>query len=182
MSRDKFNSVVVSDKGFDDVGIGQATGTVTAIADAKTVSRFSGKCLLTIGSTTALKKGMPIRLAGLDSGFNGLTRILRVISATQIVVNVTYATPVDQTGTWALDGGAGAWDAFMPIGADLTAANLTLTFWDPDRQGGSPIISDYLRGQVYPFPGVIKTIQIATAGNVRLIRSSSLRPFGLTAQ
>lgn len=182
MSRDKFNSIVVSDKGFDDIGIGQATGTVTAIEDAKTASRFSGKCLLTIGSTTALKKGMPIRLAGLDSGFNGLTRILRVISSTQIVVNVDYDTPVDETGTWALDGGAGAWDAFMPVGADLTAANLTITYWDDARQGGSQIINNYQQGRVYPFPGVIKTIQIATAGNVRLIRSSSLRPFGLTAQ
>lgn len=184
-SQDKFYSVSASDKGTDDIGIAQASGTVSAVASANAVagrSDWKTKLLLTVNATTAMKDGMPIRIAALDAGHSGLTRILKVVSTTQIIVDITYnASLVDGTGTWALDGGKGAWDAFIPMGADLTAANLTITFHDSKRQGGSQVLVNYTKDVVYRFPGVINTIQISTAGNVKLIRAASLRPFGKSA-
>ena len=185
-SRDKFYSMISADKGTDDIGIAQATGTISAVESASTVAGrtdWNTKLLLTVNSTAAMKKGMPIRIAALDAGHSGLTRILKVVSSTKIIVNIKYnASLVDGTGTWALDGGAGAWDAMMPLSADLTGANLALTFWDTGKQGGNESLPTYTKDQIYVFPGVIKSIQITTAGNVRLVRSASLRPFGKDAQ
>lgn len=183
-SKDKFFSITSADKGTDDIGLLQASGTISAIGDAKTASgRWSGKLLLTINSSAKLLKGQPINITNLDADHNGLTRVLAVVSATKIIVNKTYvSSDVDATGNWDVLGGASAWDAMMPIGANLTAANIILTFWDPNKEGGEDTLSDFLSGKVYVFPGIIKTALIATAGNVRLFRAATLRPFGKDAQ
>lgn len=183
-SKDKFYSITSADKGVDDVGLAQASGTISAIGDAKTASgRWAGKLLLTINSSTALLKGQPINITNLDSGHNGLTRVLAVVSSTKIIVNITYDnTLVDATGNWDVLGGAGAWDAIMADGTDITIANLALTYWDPEKQGGNELTENLLSGKVYVYPGIIKTILITTAGNVRLFRSATLRPWGKDAQ
>lgn len=185
-SKDKFFSITTATHGFDDVGLTQPSGTITGVADAGTVKpRWAGKLVLTIGAITAgtLRKGQAIRTAALDAAYNQLTRILEVVSTTKIIVNINLgAAPSDVTGTWAVDGGASAWDAMMPIGNDVTAANLTITFWDANQQGSKENAVNYTKDKIYVFPGIIKTIQIATAGDVRLYRSGTLRPFGLPAQ
>lgn len=182
-SKDKFFSVTSADKGTDDVGIAQSSGTVSAVSDAKTISgRFSGKTAITVDAVTALVKGMPIHLAGLDSWLNGNHQIQDIVVATkQVILEITYQAPTDVSGTWDLAGGAGAWDAMMPIGGDLTAANVALTYWDANREGGNELLSNFLSGKVYMFPGIIKTILITTAGNVRLFRAATKRPFGKDA-
>jgi hypothetical protein len=187
-SKNKYYGVQSAEHGFDDVGLAQPTGTISAIADSKTASRWRGKLMITVNDNTLLRVGQPIRIAGLDADHNGLTRILAIPKSASdgtgtIIVNVTFnALDADVTGTWAIDGGAGAWDAFMPIGADLTAANLAITFWDPKRQGSDENAVNYTKDQKYFFPAGIKTIQISTAGNVRLFRSATLRPWGKDAQ
>lgn len=186
-SKDKFFSITTADKGFDDIGFAQPSGSVSA-ATAATMEGplFSGKLRLTIDSNALLRKGQAIRIASIGnatSPHTGLTRVLKLIGTTAVVVNLTYDTAqtADGTGTWFVDGGKGAWDAFMPIGADISAANLTVTFHKPNRQGSDENAVDYLSGKLYPFPGTIKTIQLTTAGNLRLYRSASLKPGGSTA-
>lgn len=183
-SKDKFYSITSADKGTDDVGIAQASGTVSAVSDAKTISGiWAGKTAITVNALTGLSKGMPINLLLLDSWLNGLHQIKDIVVATkQIILEIAYQAPTDVTGTWDVTGGSGSWDAMMPIGGDLTAANVALTYWDANREGGDEVLSNFLSGKVYVFPGVIKTIAITTAGNVRLFRAATRRPFGKDAQ
>lgn len=188
-SKDKYYGIQAASHGFDDIGLAQPTGTISAIGDSKVAhGRWKGKLLLTVNDNTLLRVGQAIRISALDTAHNGLTRILAIPKSASdgsgtIIVNIAYdVLLVDATGVWTVDGGAGAWDAFMPIGADLTAANLTITFWDPKRQGSDENAVNYTKDQKYPFPAIIKTVQIATAGNIRLFRSADLRPFGMAAQ
>jgi len=68
------------------------------------------------------------------------------------------------------------------MGADLTGSDISaLTFWDSRKQGGGETAVSYMQGQVYSFPGGIKSIQLA-AGNIKLFRASTLRPGGKNAQ
>jgi len=188
-SKDKFFGITSADKGVDDVGIAQASGTISAIGSSKTAhGRWVDRLMLTVNDNTALLKGQPIRITNLDSGHNGLTRILAIPKSASdgtgtVIVNILYNPAlVDATGNWDVTGGAGAWDAIMADGADVTIANLALTYWDPAKQGGNELTENLLSGKIYVFPGIIKTIQITTAGNVRLTRSATLRPWGKDAQ
>jgi hypothetical protein len=140
--------------------------------------------MLTVNSTAAMQKGQPINITNLDAGHNGLTRVLHIVSTTRVIVNIPYNNAlVDGTGNWDIKGGAGAWDAFIPMGADLPPANIqTITFWDAKLQGGEPGKVTYKAGQIYTFPGVIKTILLQTSGDLKLIRSATLRPKGRDAQ
>jgi len=182
-SKDKFFSLTAADKGTDDVGIAQATGTVSAVSDAKSISgKWSGYTAITVNSVTGLTKGMPINLTNLDAWLNGLHHIKDIVVASnQIILEIAYQAPTDVTGNWDITGGLGAWDGFMAMGADLTAANVALTYWDPNRQGGNETLENFLQGKLYVFPGIIKSIAITTAGNVRLFRAATLRPFGKNA-
>lgn len=178
-SKEKYFSIQSASHGFDDVGLAAPSGTISAIGPGG--GQYAGKLKLTIASTTLLRKGMPINIVALDAGHSGATRILHIYGPTSIVVDIDYDnTLVDGTGTWNCLGGAGAWDAFMPIGADVPGANLTFTFWRPEDQGSDENAIAYTKDQLYVFPAVIKEIQIATAGNVRLFRAATDRPFGLT--
>lgn len=181
-SRDVHYSVSSADKGTDDIGIAQLTGTVTG-AWAAAAGRWAGKAVMT-DTAHGLRKGSPILIAG-TTNYNGLTRVLYVIDANKVVVNKPFVAE-GIAGTWSQTGGEGAWDAFMPIGADLTAANVTITFWDPNLQSGgfsatNVSLTNFTKDVLYKFPGVIKTIVIATAGNAKLFRAATLRPFGKDA-
>ncbi len=178
----KASSIFSADKGTDDIGLAGLTGTVTA-AWSVAGGRWAGKAVMT-DTDHGLKKGSPIVIAG-TTNYNGTTRVLYVIDANRVVINKPFVAE-GIFGTWSQTGGEGAWDAFTPVGADLSAANVTITFWDPNLQGGGftsagVSLTDFAKDVVYTFPGVIKTIQIATAGNVKLIRAATLRPFGKAA-
>lgn len=180
---EKYFAVESSDHGFDDVGIAQPSGAISGATSATPWGpRFAGKTKLTIASTTLLRNRMPLRIASTDDGISGKTSILKVIGPTQIIINKTYQTPTTGTGTYLIDGGEGAWDGFMPVGGNITGANLTLTFWDTNKQGSDENAVDYFEGKNYYFPAGIKTILITSSGNVRLFRSASLRPGGAAAQ
>jgi hypothetical protein len=182
-AQNKVASVIGATHGFDDVGIAQPSGTISAVADGGAYSsRYAGKLMLTVNDTAALKKGQPIRIAALDSGHNGLTRILAIAVAGapgKIIVDTDYNDSlVDGTGTWDCTGGESAWTAMMPLGANILGSNITFTFHFPERQSGSPSAAgiEYQQDQIYVFPGIIKSIVIATAGNVRLSRDRSPNP------
>jgi hypothetical protein len=182
-SKNKFYGVESADHGFDDVGIAQPSGSISAATSATPYGpRFAGKTKITIGSTTLLRNRMPVRIASTDDGLSGKTSILKVLGATQVIINKAYQTPTTGTGTWLVDGGEGSWDAMMPIGGNITGSNLTMTFWDTNKQGSDENAVDYESGKIYVFPAGIKTILITSTGNVRLFRSATLRPNGAAAQ
>lgn len=198
-SKDKVLSILSADKGVDDIGLAQPSGAIQGEtgsisgytgANYKTGrSDWQGKLAIYVGATGAalLKKGEAIRLANSDPEHTGLTRVLSIVGS-YAIVNIDFAGATGTggtapTGMWFKDGGAGAWDAFMPVNDDLTGANIaSITFWDTKKQGaGATAAVDYLEGHVYAFPGIIKSIQLS-AGNIRLFRAATLRPEGKNAQ
>lgn len=173
--------VAAASHGFDDIGFDQISGSFTVIdeADGHAGGRYDGKAIVT-DAAHGLKKGQPINITG-TTDYNGLTRVLHVISVDQFIIDKDFVDAGDESGNWDVKGGSSAWVAFMPIGADLPAANIaTLTFWDSTQQSGDENAVPYTKDQIYFFPGIIKTILLATAGNVRLFRHSTLNPGGTT--
>lgn len=175
--------------GFDDIGSAQPSGSISgATLATKWGPRFAGKTQLVISATggtfsVARTSRMPINIISNDSWLTGLSSILKVIGATQVIVNKAFQTGSGGTGTYNLMGGEGAWDAFMPMSGGMSGSNMpTFTFWDPSKQAMDENNVDYEQGKIYPFPAGIKTILISSTGNIRLFRSSTLRPNGQTAQ
>lgn len=188
-SKDKYFGIQAAAHGFDDIGSAQPSGSISgATLATKWGPKFAGKTQLVIsatGGTFSLTRTSrsPINIISNDVWLNGLSSIMKVIGATQIIVNKAFQTGSGGTGTYNLMGGEGAWDAFMPLGAPVSGSNIpTLTFWDPSKQAMDENNVDYQQGVIYPFPAGIKTILITSTGNVRLFRSSTLRPNGNTAQ
>ena len=187
-SKNKYFGVESADHGFDDIGVAQPSGSFSgATLATKWGPRFAGKTQIVLGTTAGLlRTGQSLNLTSTDGYLTAQTRILKVLpGATQVIVNRTWQTPTagtSGTGTYNVLGGEGAWDGFMPIGGNVTGANLTLTFWEPNQQGSDENAVDYFEGKKYYFPGTIKTALIASSGNIRLFRSASLRPRGATAQ
>ena len=158
--------------GFDDIGALQSSGVVSAAAAAG--GRWAGKAMLTMAAH-GRKKGAGIVIAGTTS-YNGPTRVLRVVDANRVIINKAFVAT--ESGTWNALGGESAWSAFMPIGGDLPAINITtLTFYKNDLQGHAQNVQAYTKDQIYYFPGIIKQIQLS-AGNVRLFRHANLNPGG----
>lgn len=170
--------IAAASHGFDDIGFDQPTGVIASVTEAAghAGGRYDGKAILN-DTAHGLKKGQPVNIAGTTS-YNGVARVVHVINANSFIINKDYVA--DETGTWNLRGGDSAWDAFMPIGADLPAVNLSaITFWNDKIQTTDANAVAYTKDQVYVFPGTIKTILLATSGNVRLFRSSTLNPGGV---
>lgn len=184
-SKDKYFGVNSADHGFDDIGAAQPTGSFSGATSATPWGpRFAGKTKIALGSTAyTLRARQPIRIVSTDSYLTGLSSVLKVIGATQVIINKTYATGATSgTGTFDTLGGEGAWDAFMPIGADLNATGASaITFWGSSDQGANEKAVSYTKDKVYFFPSVIKTVEIIST-NIRLFRSATLRPRGGTAQ
>jgi hypothetical protein len=179
-SRDKFYGIQSADHGFDDIGSAQPSGSISgATLATKWGPRFAGKTELIISATggtfsSARTSRSPINIISNDVWLNGQSSILKVLGATHIIVNKAFQTGSGGTGTYNLMGGEGA---------PVSGSNLpTFTFWDPSEQAMEENNVDYEQGKIYPFPAGIKTILISTTGNIRLIRSSTLRPKGQAAQ
>lgn len=193
-SLDKTYAVAAAAHGVDILGLSQPTGGIFGIASAAAKtgrSDWFNKLLISVNDSSYLKKGMAIQISGLGTGHSGLTRVLAIPGPSHAIVNLSYATAYTATqGTWDLRGGAGAWDAFQPIGVDLPVKNIsTLTFWNDNVQpkgATAPTSTSYTKDVIYRFPGGIKTIALGTAGStggdIRLFRSATLRPEGRTAQ
>jgi hypothetical protein len=188
-SIDKVYGIGAAAHGFDDIGSSQPSGSISgATLATKWGPRFAGKTQLVISATggtfsSTRTSRMPIHIISNDVWLNGPSSIMKVIGATQVIVNKSFQTGSGGTGTYNLMGGEGAWDAFMPINGTVSGSNLpTFTFWEPSKQAMDENNTDYEQGKIYPFPAGIKTILISSTGNLRLFRSSTLRPNGLTAQ
>lgn len=187
-SIDKVYGIGAAAHGFDDIGSAQPSGSISgATLATKWGPRFAGKTQLVISATggtfsVARTSRSPINIISNDVWLNGPSSILKVLGATQVIVNKSFQTGSGGTGTYNLMGGEGSWDAFQPLTAGMSGAAMpTLTFWDPSKQAMDENNVDYEQGRIYPFPAGIKTILIS-AGNIRLIRSATLRPGGQTAQ
>lgn len=165
--------------GFDDIGFDQISGSFTAVDEAAghAGGRYDGKAIIN-DTAHGLKKGQPINITG-TVDYNGLTRVLHVINANAFIIDKDFVEGGDESGSWDVKGGKSAWVAFMPIGADLPAVNLSsITFWDENAQSGDINAVAYTKDQMYFFPGIIKEILLATSGNIRLFRHSDLNPGG----
>lgn len=182
------NTLGGADHGFDDIGTAQPTGSfLGATLATKWGPQFAGKTQIVINPTSALKSGQTVNLTSTDSYLTAKTTVLKVLGGgTQVIVNRTWQTPTagtSGTGTYDTLGGEGAWDAFMPIGTGVNATGVAMTFWKENQQGSNEAaaVGVFSQDKTYYFPNTIKTILIST-GNIRLFRSATRRPSGLTAQ
>jgi len=185
-SKEKYFSVHSADHGIDDVGLAQPTGAVNSSADAASVDpRYAGKLLLNIATApTPLRANMAIRTVNLVAAHTALSRILRVLPGNKLIVNIGFATgsTAGVTGSWAMDGGGSNWDAFQPMGTDIPAGNVAMTYFDGNQIGAfGGTGGTYSKDIKYFMPGGIKTVQISNAGNIRLFRGATNRPKGSTA-
>lgn len=181
-SKDKFYSINSRSHGVDIVGFNAKSGVVSSVADAAAYGngRYAGFAMMTMSAPHALLKGQPINIGG-TTDYDGVTRILYVVSTTILIVNKPFT--VTKPGTWDQKGGSGAWDAFRPIGGDMPIANLTLAFFDTNQDGGNQAFTGetFKQDQLYIFPGVIKTVLVATSGNLEMVRAASLKQKGIPA-
>lgn len=172
-SKNRFYSVESQDKGFDDIGSAQPTGSISSVAMYKT-GQYAKYALVTTGSAHNLTKGQPINITG-TTDYDGPTRVLAVLSTTTFVIKRAFT--VTKTGNFDVTAAVGNWDAIIPLDASVDGAtNVAIEYWDKNQQGGNELVGQFLRGTTYKFPGGIKKITINTSGNLRLIRGASLKP------
>lgn len=177
-SKDKYFGILSSSHGFDDIGFAQGVGTITAVAKYG-AGKWNKYAMVTENAAHSLTKGMTVNITG-TTDYDGPTRVIAIVSTTKYVID----RPFTITKTGARDGkqAEGNWDGFMPIGADVPAGNLTLTFWDPNQQGGLDTSTDFTKNILYRTPGGIKRAIMGTAGtsataaSIRLMRAASVRP------
>lgn len=159
--------------GFDDIGFAQPTGAIVEVSKYNT-----GKWAkyAKVGSNAAhnLTKGQPVNISG-TTDYDGPTRVLEVVGPTAYVIKKGFT--VTRTGSWDVKQAKGNWDGLMAIGGGASGANMTLEFHDPDQQGGNELSTDFQQDVLHVFPGGIKKISLATAGNIRLIRGASDKPY-----
>lgn len=158
--------------GYDDIGFAQTAGTITSVAQYKT-GQYAKYAVVTASTTHNLTKGQPVNITG-TTDYDGPTRVLAVPSPTTFVIKRAFT--VTKSGAWDLKGARGNWDAFIPIGGGVSGANMTIEYHDPDQHGANDLANDFAQDVLYPVPGGIKRILLATAGNIRLVRASTSKP------
>lgn len=158
--------------GFDDIGFAQPTGGVSAVTQYKT-GKWAKYAVIESTAAHNLTKGQPVNITG-TTDYDGPTIVLEVLSSTKFVIKRGYT--ITRTGSWDVKQAKGNWDGLMAIGGGASGANMTLEFHDPNQQGGNELSTDFQQDVVYPFPGGIKKITLATAGNIRLIRAATTKP------
>lgn len=171
-SKNRFYSVESQDKGFDDIGFAQPTGTINSVAKYKT-GKWTKYAVITSNAAHNVTKGQAINITG-TTDYDGPTRVLEVLSTTTFVIKRAFT--ITKTGGWDVKGGAGSWDAFIPLDSAVDGSDITFESFDPNQQGGTEFLGILQQGVIYPVPGGIKKVLMATAGNIRLIRSATTRP------
>lgn len=173
-SKNRFYSVESQDKGFDHIGFAQPTGTINSVAQYKT-GQYAKYAVITSNSAHNLTKGQPINITG-TTDYDGPTRVLAVLSTTTFVIKRGFT--VTKAGAWDINAAVGNWDAFIPLDDTVDGAiNIAIEYWDKNQQGANELAGVFAKGNTYRFPGGIKKITINTAGNLKLIRAASLKPF-----
>lgn len=158
--------------GYDDIGFAQPTGGVSAATQYKT-GKWAKYAVIEFTANHNLTKGQPINFTG-TTDYDGPTIVLEVLSSTKVVIKRGYT--ITRTGSWDVKQAKGNWDGLMAIGGGASGANMTLEFHDPNQQGGNELSTDFQQDVIHPFPGGIKKITLATAGNIRLIRAATTKP------
>lgn len=174
-ARDKFYSLLTAAHGVDTLGINQATGTISSVAKYG-AGKWAKYALVTEGAAHNLTKGQQVNIGG-TTDYDGPSIVIATVGTTKYVIKKAFT--VTKTGTRDGLAGEGNWDAMMPVGGDLAAANVSLQFWQPEMEGGDDTDPVFSQDKVYVFPGGIKNITIATAGNVKLYRAASIRRGGV---
>jgi hypothetical protein len=159
--------------GYDDIGFAQTAGVISSVARHKT-GQYAKYAAVTASAAHNLTKGQPINITG-TTDYDGPTRVLEIVSSTVFVIKRAFT--VTKSGAWDMKAAIGNWDAFIPMGAGVSGANMTFEFWDPNQQGGNDAANDFTQNVVYPVPGGIKRVGIGTAGNIRLIRAATTKPY-----
>lgn len=175
-SKDKFYGIISAAHGFDDIGFNQTSGTINSVAKYG-AGKYAKYAMVTASTAHNLTVGQQINVTG-TTDYDGPTRILAIVSSTKFVIKKAFT--VTKSGAWDLKQAEGNWDALMPVGADQPAANVAITFWKPEQQGGNDASQALTKDKVYVFPGGIRKIILssagATAGDIRLFRAASTRP------
>lgn len=173
-SENRFYSIETQDKGFDDIGTAQPTGTINSVARYST-GQYTKYAVVTANAAHGLTKGQTVNITG-TTDYDGPTRVLAVPSTTTFVIKRAFT--ITKTGGWDAMAGVGNWDAFTPLDSTVDGAtNIAISYWDKNQQGGNELAGTFSKGTVYRFPGGIKKVTINTAGNLRLIRAASLKPY-----
>ncbi len=175
-SKDKYFGINTLSHGFDDVGLAQPSGGITSFGMFGGNGKWAKYAMVTASAAHNLVKGQAINITG-STDYDGPTRVIHIVSSTIFVIKRGF-TKVGPTGSWDVKGGDSNWDAFMPIGANVSGAALSMTYWRPDMQGGTETGVDFTQDKVYVFPGGIKRVAVPT-GNIRLFRAASVRPGGV---
>lgn len=159
--------------GYDDIGFAQSSGTINSVASYGSTGKYAKYAVVTASAPHNLTKGQPINITG-TTDYDGQTRVLEIVSTTKFVIKRAFT--VTKTGAWDVKGGAGNWDAFIPMGGGVSGPNITIEYHDPNQQGANDMANDFVQEVIYPVPGGIKRILLATAGNIRLVRAATLKP------
>lgn len=177
-SKDKYFGVQAAAHGFDDIGAYQPSGTISSVARYGGSGKWRKMAVVTAGAAHNLTVGRAVNITG-TTDYDGPTVVLDVPTTTTFVIKRPFT--ITKTGGWDCRGGESNWDAMMPIGADIPAGLLSLSFWKPEVNGSSASAVQYTKDQIYMFPGGIRRAALSTAGtaptaNARLFRAASLRP------
>ncbi len=171
-SIDKAFAITSFPHGFDDIGFAQPTGAISEVSKYKT-GKWAKYAVVASSAAHNLTKGQPINITG-TTDYDGPTRVIEVLGPTAFVIKRGFT--ITRTGSWDVKQAVGNWDGLMAIGGGASGANMTLQFHDPNAQGGKELSTDFNQDVLHIFPGGIKKITLATAGNIRLIRGATDRP------
>ncbi len=171
-----FYNLSLGNYGQVDIGALQATGVVSAAATYTGIGtngkQIVGKTNLTITvAGSPVKVGQTLATSG-TTNYNGNHPIIKVISPTNVVIDVDFVS--NQSGTWTSLGAKGFFVGFMPMTSIAEGDITSMTFHD-DMHIGDPTPLAYIAGIFYPFPGGIDEI-VLSAGNIRLFRYSNNKP------
>jgi len=173
MSTTKIDNLYAMNHGFDDIGFAQPTGAIVEVSRYKT-GKWAKYAVVGSNAAHNLTKGQPLNITG-TTDYDGPTRVLEVVGPTAFVIKRGFT--VTRTGSWDMKQAKGNWDGLIAIGGGASGANMTLEFHNPNQQGGNELATDFLQDVLHVFPGGIKKITLATAGNIRLIRGGTDKPF-----
>jgi len=164
---------------IDDDGQGADANTFVVVST--TTATLVGTDLpLASGTSEAvdLQNGQWFQVAGTTS-YDGIHEIKRPIrdgalSLSDVIIEVAFVA--DESGTWDLQAAGGFYMGFVPMDALVSGDITTLTFVDASCHFGDPKLVPYSAGIFYPFPGIIDTIAVGAAKQIRLYRYPTKNP------
>jgi hypothetical protein len=157
-----------------DIGALQGAGTVSAAVTWDGIVDGKQRTALTNLTITGgpVVVGQTLNIAGTTS-YNGLYPVIKVLSSTSVIIDVTYVA--NESGTWNQLGAKGFFAGFMPMTTLIAGDVTSMSFVDAKYQIGDPTAVAYIAGVFYPFAGIITDI-VLSSGDIRLMRFSHNEP------